>query len=126
MPVSEALETVQRYFKLWSQKDYAASRAYLADDLHFTGPFDTFEKADDLVNALSRLGPIVQEIRTRKVLLDEHSVCILYDMLTSTPIGTVPIVEIFEAVSGKITSISAFFDPRLFALLFEQQHPSRP
>lgn len=57
MPASDALETVQRYFKLWSQKDYAASRACLADDLLFQGPFDTFEKADVLICALSRLGP---------------------------------------------------------------------
>src|SRR6267154_1973210 len=111
MAKNPALETVEHYFKLWSQKDYPGSRAYLADDLYFQGPFDTFQRADDLIQAGSRLGPIVKEIRTRRILADDQSVCVVYDMVT-TQSGTVPIAEVFEVKSGKITSILAFFDPR--------------
>jgi ketosteroid isomerase-like protein len=118
MTNNQALETVEQYFKLWSQKDYQGSRAYLADDLYFKGPFDTFQRADDLIQAVSRLGPMVKEIRTRRILADGQSVCIVYDMVTSTPIGTAPIAEVFEVRSGKITSILAFFDPRPFVPLF--------
>jgi hypothetical protein len=116
---NQALETVEQYFNLWSQKDYQGSRAYLADDLYFKGPFDTFQRADDLIQAVSRLGPIVKEIRTRKLFACDRSVCVVYDMVTSTQSGTVPIAEVFEVgVSGKIASILAFFDPRPFVSLF--------
>jgi ketosteroid isomerase-like protein len=121
MVKNEALETVGQYFKFWSQKDYNTSRTYLADDLYFKGPFDTFQRADDLIQALSRLAPIMKEIRSRKILCDDRSVFILYDMVTSTPAGTVPIAEVFEVASGKITSILAFFDPRPFVPLFGRQ-----
>jgi hypothetical protein len=45
---------VGQYFKLWSPKDHYGSRAYLADELYFNGPFDTFQRADDLIRAVSR------------------------------------------------------------------------
>jgi hypothetical protein len=101
------------------KKDYQGSRIHLAEDLQFWGPFDTFHRADDFIRAVSRLGPIVKEIRMRKILSEDHAVCIVYDMVTSTEIGTVPIAEIFEVgSSGKIASILAFFDPRPFVQLF--------
>lgn len=74
MTKNQALETVEQYFKLWCQKDYPGSPAYLADDLYFKGLFDTFQRADDLIGAVSRLGPMVKEIRTRKILADDQSV----------------------------------------------------
>jgi hypothetical protein len=121
MAKNQALETVEQYFKFWSLKDYKTSRTYLADDLYFKGPFDTFQRADDLIQALTHLAPIVKEIRLRKILCDDRSVFILYDMVTSTPAGTVPIAEVFEVVTGKIASILAFFDPRPFVPLFESK-----
>ncbi len=121
MARNQALDTVDQYFKAWSQKDYEKSRAYLADNLSFKGPFDTFERADDLIQALGRLSPIVKEIRMRKMLCDDRSVFILYDMVTTTPAGTVAIAEVFEVTTGKITSILALFDPRAFLSLFERK-----
>jgi|SRR5579864_936583 len=121
MEMNQAREIVEQYFERWSQKDYQGSRAYLADDLNFKGPFDTFQRADDFIQAVNRLGPIVKEIHVRKILSDGQSVCIVYDMETSTPAGTVPIAEVFEVgLSGKITSIMAFFDARPFVPLFER------
>jgi len=112
-------EVVEQYFELWSRKDYEGSRAYLADDLNFKGPFDTFQRADDLIAALSRLGPIVKEIHMRKMFSEDRNVCVVYDMVTSTVSGTVTIAEILEVgSSGKITAIMAFFDPRPFVALF--------
>ena len=88
MAGNQALEAAEQYFKLWSQKDYDGSRAYLADDLYFRGPFDTFQRADDLVAAVS-LAPITEGFKV--------------------------------GVSGKITSIQAFFDPGPFVPLFESK-----
>jgi hypothetical protein len=74
-------------------------------------PFDTFQRADDLIRAVSRLGPIVKEIHPRKIFSNGQNVCIVYDMVMSTQVGTVLIAEVFDVgVSGKITSIQAFFE----------------
>jgi hypothetical protein len=61
----------------------------LADDLYFNGPLDTFQRADDLIRAVNRLGPIAKEIRPRKIFPDGQNVCIVYDMVTVHPAGTV-------------------------------------
>lgn len=119
MVKTNALETVERYFELWSRKDYQASRTYLADDLHFEGPFDTFDRADDLIAALTRLGPVVREIRRRKIFAEGENVCVTYDMVIVNLAEPVRITEIFTVgTTEKITSISAFFDPRPFVSIF--------
>ena len=75
-----------------------------------------------MIRAVSRLGPIVKEIHPRKIFSDGQNVCIVYDMVRSTPAGTVPVTEVFDVgVSGKITSIQAFFEPRPFVPLFERK-----
>src|ERR1700736_1879120 len=64
--------------------------------------------------------PNLKEIHPRKMFSDGQNVCIVYDMVRSTPAGTVPVTEVFDVgVSGKITSIQAFFEPGPFVPLFE-------
>ena len=121
MAKNQALQIVEQYFNAWSQKDFKTSRGYLEDNLHFKGPFDTFERADDLIQALNRLAPIVKKIHLRTILCDERTVFILYDMETTTVAGTVSIAEVFEVAAGKIKSILALFDPRPFVPLFERK-----
>lgn len=118
---NNALAIVQKYFDLFAAKRYAESRALLSDDnFHFHGPFDTFHNADDLIAAVTRLGNIVEEVRTRKVFADGNDVCILYDFVAKPPAGTVLIAEWFHVEGDKIDSIEIVFDPRPFVAMFTQ------
>ena len=111
-------EVALKYFDLWSRKDYQASARYLDDNLSFKGPIDTFNNAKDYLSAIGRLAPIVTEVRKKKTFVDGKDVCVLYDLVTNSPAGTVPCAEWIHAEHGKVKSIQVFFDARPFAAMF--------
>ncbi len=114
-------ETALKYFQYWSKKDYQSSAALLDERLSFKGPIDTFDNAKDYIASINKLGPIVREVRTKKTFAEEKEVCIIYDLVTNTPAGTVPCAEWIRADGGKVKSIQVFFDARPFAAMFEHK-----
>jgi ketosteroid isomerase-like protein len=104
---------VARYFAAFGSGDIKAARELLNDNLSFSGPFDTFDNADDLIKSLSALAPLVKGIEQRKVMVDGDDVATFYDMLT--PMGAAPIAEWHHVKDGKIDAIRVYFDPRPFA-----------
>jgi hypothetical protein len=54
------------------------------------------------------------------VFVDGDDVCVLYDMVTNTPVGTALIVEWHKLKDDKIAAITAVFDARPFAPMFAQ------
>ena len=53
----------------------------------------------------------------RKAFVDGDDVCLLYDMVTSTPAGAQPIAEWYRVREGKIAAIQVYFDSQPFAAL---------
>jgi hypothetical protein len=106
---------VDAYMRCLRTKDLAEQRRLLNDDLSFEGPFDRFTKADDYHQALSHLVPMVDNIDVKKVFVDGDDVLVIFDMVTSTPIGTAPVVEWHTIEGDKISSIRAYFDARPWA-----------
>jgi len=119
MSKTDALDVVRSYFKRWSRKDYRDSRQYLDDHLEFRGPFDRFNRADDLTAALEKLAPAVESVNLRRTFVDVDQVCLVYDMRVVNLPEPVSVVELFDVgQSDKIVSIEAIFDARPFAALF--------
>ncbi len=83
----------------------------------FQGPLDTFNTADEYLEALKRLASILQRIDLRKVFVDGDDVCVLYDRVTNTPAGTAFIAEWYQVKGGKIVALRVVFDARLIAAL---------
>jgi len=110
-----------KYFEHWSKKDYEGSADYLDENLSFKGPIDTFNNSKDYVQAITRLGKIVKEVRTKKTFIDGNDVCFVYDLVTNTPAGTSPCAEWIHVEHGKVRSIQVFFDARPFAAMFEHK-----
>jgi hypothetical protein len=46
----------------------------------------------------------------RKVFSDGPEVCVIYDFVTDTPAGAVPIVEWLRVEGGRILSVTLVFD----------------
>jgi hypothetical protein len=46
----------------------------------------------------------------KKVFTDGPEVCVIYDFVTNTPAGAVPIVEWLRIEGGRITSVTLVFD----------------
>ena len=118
MTSTNASEIVESYRAALGKGDFAAARKLMQDDMNFQGPIDTFNRADDYLEATRKLASIIQRIDLKKVFVDGDDVCVLYDMVTNTPAGTAFIVEWYQVKGGKIASMRAVFDARPFAALF--------
>ena len=46
----------------------------------------------------------------KKVFADGPEVCVIYDFVSGTPAGAVPIVEWLEIAGGKVASVRLLFD----------------
>jgi hypothetical protein len=115
--VASAEEIVKQFQSATGKKDYEAARKLLQDDLSFQGPLDTFHKADEYIEAIKRLGAIIQRVEVKKVFVDGSDVCVLYDMVTNTPAGTAFIAEWYQVRGDKIGALRVVFDARPFAAL---------
>jgi hypothetical protein len=118
--VASAAAVVEQYQRAFGSGDVQSARSLLADDLHFEGPIDQFEKADDYIESVAKLHQIVKGIDVKKILADDTDVVTIYDMHTNTPAGTSNIAEWATVANGKIVAIRVFFDARPFAAMFEQ------
>jgi hypothetical protein len=118
MSMASAKEIVERYKAAMGRGDFTAARQLLHDDLLFQGPIDTFNRADEYLEASKRLANIIQGIDVKKVFAEGNDVCVLYEMVTNTPAGTAFIVEWYQVRGEKIGALRAVFDARPFAALF--------
>jgi ketosteroid isomerase-like protein len=113
MPETNAKDVVDRYNRALGAKDFASARRLLADDLHFQGPIDQFDRADDYVTAITRLHGMVKGIEHQATLAEGDDVAVFY--VLDTPIAKAPVAEWYTVRSGKITQLRAYFDARPFA-----------
>lgn len=118
MTNASASEIVKNYRAALGRGDFATARTLMQDDMTFHGPFDTFNTADQYLEATRRLASIIQRIDLKKMFVDSDDVCVLYDMVTNTPAGTAFIAEWYRVSGGKIAALRAVFDARPFAALF--------
>ena len=117
MSEATARDLVTRYHDALARRDFDAARALLKDDLHFAGPFDTFETADDYLQALQRLFGMVTSVDVKHRSASGDQVAVVYDMVTSSPAGTQPVCEWFGVDGDRIAWIRAIFDTAPFAFL---------
>jgi hypothetical protein len=113
------LDVIGRYHRALGDRDFDAARGVLRDDLRFTGPFESFERADDYLTAVQKLWGIVESVDVRHVSASDGEVVALYDMVTSTPAGTQLVCEWYGVEGDAIAWIRALFDTAPFAFLRE-------
>lgn len=121
MAKSDPRSVAERFQKAWTSGDFDSARGLLHDDVSFEGPIDSFDKADDYIEALRGLSKIVKATETQKVFVDRNDVCVVYNLVTNTPAGTSPTVEWYHLRDGKISSLRVYFDARPFAAMIEQR-----
>jgi hypothetical protein len=112
MPGSDASSVVTTYVKAWTSGDFDTARSTLHDDVAFVGPLGTADGIDDCMRGLQGLKQIVESSEQRKVIADGDDVCLIYDLVTNTPAGTIPTAGWFQLHGGKIATIRVFFDAR--------------
>lgn len=110
-----ARETILSYRAAVDDKAFDQARGQLADDLDFAGPIDSFDNADDYIEAIKGLSQIVTGTDTKMVFTEGDDVCVIYDLQTVTAAGDAPVAEWYHIENGKISMIRVFFDARPFA-----------
>ena len=119
--MANPLNVIQQFQQAIGKGDFTAARHLLHDNLSFRGPIDTFHKPEPYLEALKKLQPITQRIDILKMFADGNDVCVLYDMVTNTPISTAFICEWYQVKGDKISSVRIVFDARPFVAMFGKQ-----
>jgi hypothetical protein len=101
---------IETYHQAWTNGDFAAARACLADNLDFQGSIDTFTKADDFIAALSQFRQMLKNITLLKSFYDAEGASLLYDCDSASPAGVIRTAEFFTVTENKISAIRLVFD----------------
>jgi limonene-1,2-epoxide hydrolase len=109
----EPAAIVEAWGKAVHGGDFNKARSLARDDLSFRGPIDSFNKLDDYLAALKRLGGIVRGVQPEAVIADGGEVAVFY--ILKTVVADAPVAEWYTVAGGKISAIRAYFDARPFA-----------
>jgi hypothetical protein len=105
-----AKQVALEYIEACGRKDYDTVSRLLSPSLTFVGPGNSLTGSAPYLAVLRRLGPVWSRSDVKKVFVDGDEVCVIYDFVTDTPAGAVPIVEWLRVQHGQIASVTLFFD----------------
>ena len=108
-----ATDVVRRYRDALTAGDFSTARGFLADNLRFEGPIDQLDRADDYIDAVSRLHAIVKGVEPKATIADGDDVAVFY--VLQTVVANAPVAEWYTVREGKIVELRAYFDARPFA-----------
>jgi limonene-1,2-epoxide hydrolase len=110
---STPTEIVQTWSQAVHRGDFDKARPLARENLHFRGPIDTFNRADDFLAALKQLGGIVKGTEPEITIADGNQVALFY--ILKTVVADAPVAEWYTVEDGKISAVRAYFDARPFA-----------
>lgn len=113
MVETNAANVVENYSRALSARDFETARSLLADDLRFEGPIDTFDRADDYINAIKGLFGMARGFEHQATIAQGDDVAVFYRL--DTPVAVAPVAEWYRVQGGKIAQLRAYFDARPFA-----------
>ena len=111
MENNEPSTVAATYFRAWKERDFAALRSILADDVTFRGPLGTADGADECVKGLEGMARILDDIVVQHVFVDGPDVLTWFDLHT-TVAPPAPTANWQHVEDGKVTRIRVAFDPR--------------
>ena len=107
---NEPKQVALEYIEACGRNDYDTVSRLLSPSLTFVGPGNALTGAAPYLAVLRRLGPVWSRSDVKKVFVDHDEVCVIYDFVTDTPAGAVPIVEWLRVQDEQIASVTLFFD----------------
>jgi len=118
------------YIRAVGERRLEALPPMLEDDASFTLGDNTVRGRDAFVNAFRRLLPIIERNDIRHLFVDGDQACVVYDFVTSTPVGPVLSVEHIALRNGRIASSTLVFErlhwPEVLAVLKDREAARAP
>jgi hypothetical protein len=122
---TDARELLTSYIQAVGERRLEALPPLLDPDAEFTLGDNTVRGRDAFVGAFRRLLPIIQRNDIRHVFVDGDEACVVYDFVTSTPVGPVLSVEYIHLRNGLIASSTLVFErlhwPEVLSVLKERE-----
>jgi hypothetical protein len=112
MPRPSAGAIASTCLRAWTTGDFAQTRSLLDDHVTFVGPLGATDGIDAYMQGIEGMAKMVERADQQHVIVDGDDVCIIYDLVTSSPQAHVPIAGWYRVKDGKVTSVRAYFDPR--------------
>ena len=123
-------ELVTSYIQAVGERRLEALPPLLEPDAQFTLGDNTVRGRDAFVGAFRRLLPIIDRNEIRHLFIDEDEACVVYDFVTSTPVGPVLSVEHIQLRNGRIASSTLVFErlhwPEVLTVLKEREAAAVP
>lgn len=118
-------ELLTAYIQAVGDRRLEALPPLLVPDAQFTLGDNTVRGRDAFVGAFRRLLPIIERNDIRHLFVDGDEACVVYDFVTSTPVGPVLSVEYLRLSNGRIASSTLVFErlhwPEVLAVLKDRE-----
>lgn len=121
MTGSVAENTVSAYLDALEDRDFECLRTFLSDTVFsYRSPVSSADNADEYIQIISRVGPILERIERVRTFVDGNDVCsILRFRTTMEVLRDVPVVQLTAVEDGKIVAIEVFFDASEYNRMFD-------
>jgi hypothetical protein len=106
----ETRRVVEGFFAAWTSRDERAARGFMADDMKYVGPLNSYETADALLGPLMKFAAGVKGARMIEIVVEGDRAALLYDCDLPSPVGTLRAATFQRVEGGKITSYLQAFD----------------
>ena len=107
-----AKDIVMEYLQAAERRDFQSARGYLKDNISYLSPLNSFDRAEPYLKYFESLH--LPKFDIKKIFTDGDDVCLLYEVILTTPPATVFVSFWAYVDGGKISSIRLVFDPRPF------------
>lgn len=118
-------ELVTSYIQAVGERRLEDLPALLEPDAQFTLGDSTIRGREAFAGAFRRLLPIIERNDIRHLFIDGDEACVVYDFVTSTPVGPVLSVEHIQLRNGRIASSTLVFErlhwPEVLAVLKDRE-----
>jgi YHS domain-containing protein/ketosteroid isomerase-like protein len=108
--VDQSREIVERYMNAYYSGNVEGARAFLAKDLHWTGPGAHFESAAAFTRGSAHAAKALRGHEIKKVFIDGSDVCVLFDALLDHQVERMAMANWYRLDGGRIVSIDTLFD----------------
>lgn len=117
--MGDAGEVLRTFYTAVVNRDFAAARACLADDMVFEGLFETYRSADEYMKTFAGLLQITVRLDIKKIIGEAHDAAVFFELETRPPgESTVLVAEWHQVNNGKIFHAQSAFDGRPYEALF--------
>jgi SnoaL-like domain len=123
--LTDSRELLASYIQAVGERRLEALPPLLEPDAEFTLGDNTVRGREAFVGAFRRLLPIIERNEIRHLFVEGDEACVVYDFVTSTPVGPVLSVEYIRLRNGRIGSSTLVFErlhwPEVLAALKERE-----